>query len=166
MAEEIDELDQAPKPSKLPLILAGAAFFILGGGAGFGASMVFGSDDAEAAEAGENAEGADGEDVAEPERVVHSLGGFTVNLRGSGGGRVLRMEVQVETTDVALPVVEQNSAQLRDSVLTLASDYSYADIEGLDGKTRLRDELLGRVNTLLPEDGRVERVYFTEFVVQ
>lgn len=165
MAEEIEELEEAPKPSKLPLILAGAAFFILGGGAGFGASMVFGSDDAEAAEAaGENAEGEDA--APEPVRVVHSLGAFTVNLRGSGGGRVLRMEVQVETTDTALPTVEQHSAQLRDSVLTLASDYSYADVEGLDGKTRLRDELLGRVNTLLPEESRVERVYFTEFVVQ
>lgn len=171
-AEEIEEVEDVPKKSKLPLILAGAAAFILGGGAGFGASAVFGSDDAEAAEieceeGDEDCVPSEGEGAEpEPVRVVHSLGSFTVNLRGSGGGRVLRMEVQVETNDTALPVVEENSAQLRDAVITLASDYSYADVEGLDGKTRLRDELLGRVNTLLPSDGRVERVYFTEFVVQ
>ncbi len=171
-AEEIEEVEDAPRKSKLPLILAGAAAFILGGGAGFGASMVLASEDAGAAEieceeGDEDCVPAEGE-AEEPEstRVVHSLGNFTVNLRGSGGGRVLRMEVQVETDDTALPTVEENTAQLRDAVITLASDYSYADVEGLDGKTRPRDELLGRVNTLLPAEGRIERVYFTEFVVQ
>lgn len=171
-AEEIEEVEDVPKKSKLPLILAGAAAFILGGGAGFGGSMAMSADPAEAAvveceEGDEDCVPTEGEAAApEPVRVVHSLGQFTVNLRGTGGGRVLRMEVQVETTDTALPVVEEHSAQLRDSVITLASDYSYADVEGLDGKTRLRDELLGRVNTLLPADGRVERIYFTDFVVQ
>ncbi|MCP4496703.1 MAG: flagellar basal body protein FliL, partial [Phycisphaeraceae bacterium] len=35
----------------------------------------------------------------------------------------------------------------------------------LDGKTRLRDELLGRINTVLGTV-RVDRIYFTQFVVQ
>jgi flagellar basal body-associated protein FliL len=166
MAEEVEEVE-VPKKSKLPFILGGLAFFVLGGGAGFGASLAMGGDQAEAAELGE-----DGEPLPEatpsPEevRVVHSLGQFTVNLKGTGGGRILRMEIQVETTEAGLPTIEEQTALLRDSVITLVSDYTYADVEGLDGKTRLRDELLGRVNTLLPETGRVERVYFTEFVVQ
>ena len=167
MAEEIEELDEAPKKSKLPFILAGLAVFVLGGGAGFGASLAFGGDEAEAAEVGEDGEPLpEGTPSPEEVRVVHSLGKFTVNLKGTGGGRILRMEVQVETTEAGLPTIEEQTALLRDSVITLVSDYSYADVEGLDGKTRLRDELLGRVNTLLPEEGRVERIYFTEFVVQ
>lgn len=169
MAEETEEEVEVPKKSKLPFILGGLAFFILGGGAGFGASMFLGGDEAEAAEVDEDGnpiEVADGEPDPDEVRVVHSLGQFTVNLKGTGGGRILRMEVQVETTEAGLPTIEEQTALLRDSVITLVSDYTYADVEGLDGKTRLRDELLGRVNTLLPESGRVERVYFTEFVVQ
>lgn len=161
MAETDEEVIETPKASKLPMIIAAVVALVIGGGAGFGGAMFVGG---ETAEASENAEGAEPE--VEITRAVHTLGLFTVNLRGSGGGRVLRMEVQVETNSEDLPVIEENTPMLRDSVLTVVSDYSYADIEGLDGKTRLRDELLGRINTLLPAQQRVERVYFTEFVVQ
>jgi flagellar basal body-associated protein FliL len=102
------------------------------------------------------------------DRSIISLGQFTVNLRGTGGGRVLRAEVKIECDSVYARDIEIHKPQLRDAVLTLASDYTYADIEGLDGKTSLRDELLERLNSLLKGDnaGRIERIYFTEFVVQ
>lgn len=171
-AEELeDEEIETPKPSKLPLILAALAAFILGGGAGFGGSMMLGGDEAEAAEEGEavdeNGEPIDPEaEAMEAQRVVLPVGAFTMNLRGSGGGRVLRMEIQVETTIGDQPMIEESIPMLRDSVITLVSDYSYADVEGLDGKTRLRDELLGRMNALLPGEESIQRVYLTEFVVQ
>ena len=56
-------------------------------------------------------------------------------------------------------------AQLRDSVITLASDYTYGDLEGADGKIRFRDELLVRLLKLVP-DQKILRVYFTQFMVQ
>ncbi len=159
--EEV-EVEWGQKKSKLPVILGALTVFVLGGGAGFaGASFAGGAEGAPAAE------GAESEEVVEEvvDRVVHSLGLFTVNLRGTGGGRVLRMEVQVETQADRVAAVETQHAQLRDSVITLVSDYAYADVEGLDGKTRLRDELLTRMNAMLGKN-RLERVYFTEFVVQ
>lgn len=99
-------------------------------------------------------------------KTVVNLGLFTVNLRGSGGGRVLRTEVQVEVPAGGYKVVETRKPVLRDAVITLASDFSYSDLEGVDGKTHLRDELHGRLNSVLSGDPKVERVYFTEFVVQ
>ncbi len=162
---EVEEVEQTASKSKLPLILGACAVFTLGGGAGFGGSMLAGGSDAQAEEVGEDGEPLP-EAPTEPVRAVHSLGLFTINLRGSGGGRVLRMEVALETDEAALETVTANEAQLRDTVITLVSDYAYNDLEGLDGKTRLRDELLGRVNTLLPPEVRVQRVYFTQFVVQ
>jgi flagellar basal body-associated protein FliL len=101
---------------------------------------------------------------APPPSTVENLGMFTVNLKGSGGGRVLRMEVQVESPK-GIPQVKANHALLRDAVITLVSDYSWSDVEGLEGKTRLRDELLQRMNALLPSP-LIERVYFTDFIVQ
>ena len=56
-------------------------------------------------------------------------------------------------------------AQLRDAVITLASDMTYGDVEGSDGKQRFRDELLLRLLKLVP-DQKILRVYFTQFMVQ
>lgn len=165
-SEETDEVEVEweGKKSKLPMILGALTFLILGGGAGFaGASFAGGASDEEVAAEGK--EGAAAPEEVEEERIVHSLGLFTINLRGTGGGRVLRMEVQVEAGAKAVAAVENDHAKLRDSVITLVSDYSYAEVEGLDGKTRLRDELLSRMNAMLGKN-RLERVYFTEFVVQ
>lgn len=144
-------------------LIVGVVGFLLGAGAGFGGAMFLAeepecetvAEDGELAEAG----------PASDERVMHSLGRFTVNLRGTGGGRVLRMEVQVEIDSGQLETIEAKTPLLRDAVLTLASDYTFGDLEGLDGKMRFRDELLTRLNSALSAS-TIRRIYFTEFVVQ
>jgi flagellar basal body-associated protein FliL len=141
----------------------GLVAFLLGGGAGFAAKMfLLPCQECEAvAEVTE-----DGEVVAERNvRAVHPLNTFTVNLRGTGGGRVLRMEVQLEVDGGDLGMVEDQTPVLRDAVLMLASDYTYADLEGIDGKARFRDELMSRLNGALTNP-MIKRVYFTQFVVQ
>ena len=143
----------------------GLVAFLLGGGAGFAAHMFLMAPDCEEMEVAEGEEGEEGEMVKKDERAVHSLKTFTVNLRGTGGGRVLRMEVQVEVESDDLPMIEEQTPVLRDAVLTLASDYTYADLEGIDGKMRFRDELMSRLNGSLEVPG-VRRIYFTKFVVQ
>ena len=50
-------------------------------------------------------------------------------------------------------------------MITLASDYTYGDLEGTDGKVRFRDELMARLLKLVP-DQKILRVYFTQFMVQ
>ncbi len=167
MADELDDID-VPKKSKLPLILGALTTLILGGAGGFaGATLLAPSAEAGVADDGEElAEGEDGEAaVPEVERAVIPIGLMTVNLRGTGGGRVLRMEVQVETAAENQMAIEDRLPVVQDAIITLVSDYTYADIEGLDGKTRLRDELLGRINTVLGTI-RIDRIYFTQFVVQ
>jgi flagellar FliL protein len=49
--------------------------------------------------------------------------------------------------------------------LDLLSSKSYKDIVDINGKQRLRDEILMRLNTFLT-GGKIVKVYFTEFVVQ
>ena len=128
-----------------------------------------GEEGAAAAEGGEaKAEGAGAagaKATASGESVITSVGSFTVNLRGSGGGRVLRIEVAVESTGAHAKALEARAAQIRDSIITAVSDYTWPELEGADGKVRLRDELLVRVNGIT-EPARVQRLYFTQFVVQ
>lgn len=160
--DEQDGLDEAVAPKRrgwLPLAAAAVVVFGVGIGAGVaGASMLGTDDDTVAGEAGDSR-------PTRAARSVVNLGMFNVNIRGSGGARVLRMEVQLEVESDDIGAFEEMNPILRDGVIALASDYTYADLEGLDGKTHLRDELLGRLNTLV-DHVRIERVFFTEFVVQ
>jgi flagellar protein FliL len=96
---------------------------------------------------------------------ITNLGAFTVNLRGSGGGRVLRMEVQLDSEEDVASLLSARAPQLRDSIITAVSDYTWAELEGVDGKTRLRDELLTRLNGVTSPKV-IDRLYFTQFVVQ
>jgi flagellar FliL protein len=168
MDDEVEVDEYTPKASKLPMIIAAVVALLVGTGGGFGASMMMGGK-AEAADVGgdsdiENDDVQD-DDTGEPENAITRLGKFTINLRGAAGGRILRFQVDVETKTEHQGDVERDMAILRDGVILLASDYTYADVDGLDGKLRLRDELLARLNTLT-ERPRVRRVFFTEFVVQ
>lgn len=181
MDPELDDLElDGPKPSRMPLIIAAVVALVLGGGIGAGAMLFLGGDDAEAGE--ETAEvdplaiDEEGQAEAHAKATAHgevkvvSLGSFPVNLRGAGGGRVLRIEVQAQVAAAGAPHLEDKGdyrAAAQDAILMLASDYTYAELEGIEGKTRLRDELLGRLNSVVaPADVRIERIYFTQFVVQ
>ena len=138
------------------------------GGEQGGAAAASGGHGEAAAEGGEHG-GADakaGVAVTNPDgTAITSLGTFTVNLRGSGGGRVLRLEVQVESRGGDTETINGRMARVRDAVITAASDYTWPELEGTDGKTRLRDELLARINGAL-SPVVIEHIYFTQFVVQ
>lgn len=176
----------APPPSLLRRLLVPIATLLLGLGAGFGGAF-FSGQKGEKGEATEEAAEAEGEHAATAEdpaamvktggpdeavtvnpaagTSVTNLGAFTVNLRGGAGGRVLRLEVQIETPSEQAPGISLRAAQIRDSIITAVSDYTWAELEGAEGKTRLRDELISRVNGVVAPD-TIGRLYFTQFVIQ
>lgn len=182
-----DKPDPAPRKSRKTLLVAlgGLAAVLVGVGGAWAAGLLPGgghgeadAPDAEAAgEHGAAAEGsphvpaegaskvAEGIEGAAGASVITNLGAFTVNLRGSGGGRVLRLEVQVDTDAAVAELVTQRAPELRDSVILAVSDYTWSELEGVDGKTRLRDELLTRLNGVVAPRA-IHRLYFTQFVVQ
>ena len=189
-------LEESAPPSAAKRFALPAIALLLGAGAGVGGAMVAGGGDkaaepgAEEAAAEAPAEGEAAAPAAPPaggevgaggvntastaaaaasasptDPVITNIGTFTVNLRGSGGGRVLRIEVQVESKGQHAPLVASKAAPMRDSIITAVSDYTWSELEGTDGKVRLRDELLSRVNGIAAP-AVVERMYFTQFVVQ
>ena len=163
-AEGGDEI-QVGKRSKLPLVLLIVGVMLLGGFLGWLGTTFFAPADPAAAEQTAKADAEKEEGTAEVTTAMTNLGSFTVNLRSSAGGRVLQMEIQVESDAENTEKIETRMPQLRDSVILLASDYSYDELEGIDGKFRLKDDIHARVNAVL-EPINVQRVYFTEFVVQ
>lgn len=161
----------------LPLILVGVVALLLGGGGGFAASMLLGDDGAAAADGGgegaADGDGAASEDgggettAVKPKNEVVDLETFTLNLRDSAGGRKLVMKIALEGQAGTGLLIDDHSAQIRDAIITLASDYTFLEVDGTNGKLRLRDEIHRNVNAILEESGaKVTRVYFTEFVVE
>ncbi|MFT4977057.1 MAG: flagellar FliL protein [Myxococcota bacterium] len=155
-----EELDEVPKASKMPLIIASVVCLLLGGGAGFGAAQMFGGDESSAVAAG----GAAADPNAEPAQTM-DLGEFTVNLRNTAGGRMLQMNIAVLVAESALEGFAEQQAQMRDAILLMSSDYTVADLDGQDNKLDFRDEVLTRLNGVLGAD-MVRAVYLTRFVVQ
>tara|TARA_B100000575_G_C23102152_1_gene635913 strand:+ start:976 stop:1497 length:522 start_codon:yes stop_codon:yes gene_type:complete len=111
-------------------------------------------------------EGSSSDEAIELDTTLVPLGPFTVNLRDSSG-RVLSMKIQlvINKNEEDEETATKKISEVRDSVLLLASDYSYTELEGIDGKIRLKDDIHARVNSIL-EPIPVRKVFFTEFVIQ
>lgn len=91
---------------------------------------------------------------------------FIVNLNDGGGKRFLKLTMSIEAETEALATeINTKMPQFRDTILLLLSSLSFDDIATLDGKMRLRNQMLNRINTQLTA-GKIRNIYFSEFVVQ
>ncbi|MDR0882203.1 MAG: flagellar basal body-associated FliL family protein [Candidatus Adiutrix sp.] len=89
---------------------------------------------------------------------------FIANL--SDGKKFLKLTMSVEAENQALAdEINAKIPQFRDIILMLLSSLAYDDIATMDGKIRLRNQMLNRINTQLTS-GKVKNIYFSEFVVQ
>jgi flagellar basal body-associated protein FliL len=101
-----------------------------------------------------------------PVGIIHPLGNFVVNLLDPGNLRYVNCRIELEVDDsLVIKSIQQREALFKDSVISLVGNQTYEDLLGVEGKSRLREELLVRFNRILP-DGQIARVYLTEFVVQ
>jgi flagellar FliL protein len=97
---------------------------------------------------------------------LYSMNPFIVNLVDPTGKRYLKLTLALEMDRPELKTeLESRKPQVRDAILILLSSMSYDDIATMQGKTRLRTQIITRVNQFL-RTGRVTNVYFSEFVVQ
>ena len=101
-------------------------------------------------------------------RINYPLESFIVNLvdKAGIGKRYLKVRIILEIGDEGdRKIVEMNKPQLTDTILLLLSSQSFKEINTMEGKLELKQALLSRINQALGE-GIVNRIYFTEFVVQ
>ncbi|MDI3281337.1 MAG: flagellar basal body-associated FliL family protein [Bacillota bacterium] len=95
------------------------------------------------------------------------IGDFTVNLADEGVVRhYVRTGVVLEVTNQqTLLELGQRDPQIKDAIISVLSSKTTADIRTPEGKAALRQEIADRINAFL-NNGRVRRVYFTDFVFQ
>ena len=105
--------------------------------------------------------------LAEPSGpVTIKFDSFIVNLNDLGGRRMLKltMSVPAESQELA-DEINAKMDPLKDTILTLLSSLQSDDISGIEGKDRLKRQMINRINVNLNR-GKVKNLYLLEFVVQ
>lgn len=106
------------------------------------------------------------EDVKTNEEIgkVIPLETFIVNLAGSKGRKVLKvnMELEIKGAEV-VQEIENRKAQIRDFIIIILSSKSYEEVSAREGKDALRNEIKDNINSFL-SNGKIINVYFTEFI--
>ena len=168
MAEEAktEEADAGGGSSKKLLLLIVLAVAILGGG-GAAAWFMMGSggeEEAHATEKGHDEESSD-EHAAEPGPIVE-LDGFVLNLADREELRYLKMTIKLELDRPEEKTDFPNKVPaIRDSLLVLLSSKESHMLRTTNGKRRVREEILKRVNGIMKK-GKISNVFFTDFVIQ
>ena len=104
--------------------------------------------------------------AAGPTANIFPLEPFIVNIYDGQELRYLKVKVELEMVGPAVKAeIEGRLAPIRDSVLILLSAKTLQDIQDVQGKNTLKDEILGAINKNIPP-GKIAKVYFTDFVVQ
>jgi flagellar FliL protein len=184
MAEQAKTQD-APPPQdkkKLFIIIGAAVALLVIGGAAFFFMSGSKADKKKDAKVEAKAEGGHGEAKAEGAKAEGGHGGgegakpgagtvyplepFIVNIYDGQEIRYLKLKVEFEMANSEVKGdLDAKVAPLRDAILILLTTKTMQEIQDLQGKNTLREQLLGAVNKIIPP-GKVVKVYFTDFVVQ
>ncbi|MDL1983696.1 MAG: flagellar basal body-associated FliL family protein [Deltaproteobacteria bacterium] len=106
------------------------------------------------------------ENNSEVIRSVYSLDTFIVNLADKGGRRFLRVTMDLELKDESLAgEIDKRLSQIRDSILMIIPTKRFEDINRVEGKIALSDEIMTKLNSFL-KDGSITNIYFVDFVIQ
>ncbi len=175
------EAKEDGKPSKKPLnlvLVAQVAFAAINlGVVGYGAYLVYASTLGWKAPSITEEQSAAQHDLdnADPAKqvgpLVYTMDTFTVNLAGDplkDPKRTIQLEVNLEMLNKGgfQEVIDTDkNARARDKIIQILGAKTFPQVESIQGKLFLKDQIATELNGLLDE-GVIKDVYFTKFVVQ
>lgn len=91
----------------------------------------------------------------------------TVNTNLAGlPRRLVRAEINLEMLDAeGFEEIINLGAKGRDAIVRIFNEKTFDDIESVQGKLHLKNEIIGQLNSMM-DHGVVKDVYFSDFVVQ
>lgn len=91
---------------------------------------------------------------------------FTVNLADSRGAHFAKVDIEFEVdSDGAKDEMSRIQPKVRDFITIVLSSKTYEQVESVDGRDFLREEIRNKINGYLTR-GQVKNVFFTQFIVQ
>lgn len=97
--------------------------------------------------------------------VLLPIDELVVNLKGTGGGRLVQVEAEVQASTAVAEVCRRRMPAIRDALLSVLSEYTWAELDGAEGKSRVKHEMAAIVNGIVAPRA-VDRVFLTSIVVQ
>ena len=164
------EADANAKPARdikklLGFVFAGVNFIVIG----FGAYLVFAStlgvEDRKTSNEMAERELASFEDSLRGNPVLYTMAPFNTNLEGVPR-RLVRMDMSLEMMDEeGYEEIIGMAPQARDSIMRILNSKTFSDVETVQGKLQLKNQIVADLNSALKK-GVVKNVYFNELVVQ
>jgi len=91
---------------------------------------------------------------------------FIVNIISEDNNHYVKAAITLElSNEEARDEATLRMPQIKDSVILLVGNKTYDELHDLQGKKQLKAELLSKINGFLMS-GKVNAIYFTDFVVQ
>ncbi len=175
MSEKKNPSDAPPKQTNTRkwIVVGAAALVILGGGSAAG--YLLGSRNSPTPPPAENPAAASGADTATPSQTpagketvgpMVNIDSFIVNILDDQGSRYLKAAITLEVdSKAAAEEITARLPQVRDAILLHVGNKAFQELSDLQGKLQLRAELITRLNQILNK-GKIQKIYFTDFVVQ
>jgi len=93
-------------------------------------------------------------------------GNFLVNLLDPDNPRYLKLVLGVGLSDKKVETeIKKRNVELRDAIIMVTSAQTFEELTKPEGKERLKSLIMARINDILTT-GRVEKIYFLDFVIQ
>ncbi|MGE0526753.1 MAG: flagellar basal body-associated protein FliL [Bdellovibrionales bacterium] len=97
--------------------------------------------------------------------VLYTLAPFNTNLEGVPR-RLVRVELSLEMMDEeGYEEIITITPQARDSIVRILNGKTFSDVETVQGKLHLKNQIVAELNSALKK-GVIKNVYFSELVVQ
>jgi len=91
---------------------------------------------------------------------------FVVNLYSEGGARYLKTTLNLELASEELAMeLDAKKPIVRNIIISALSAKTYEEISTIKGKENLKDEIVLNINEVVT-DGKVNNLFFTDFVIQ
>jgi len=153
----------------LVLIIAGVVVFMMMGKGDKKKAATDAHGAPVAAEGGHGAaapEGGHGAAGAPGASTVFSLEPFIVNIYDGQELRYLKVKVELEMANPAIKAeLDGRLAAIRDAILVVLTTKTLQEVQDAQGKNQLKEEIQTAISKIVAQ-GKVTKVYFTDFVVQ
>lgn len=168
MADKKADPAAPAKGNKKTILMAAIGLLLVAGAAGGGYLLGKGSQPAAPPAQGQTAPAAAPGSGGQPAAVgpMVNIDSFVINILEEKETRYLKAAVTLELD--SLPTADEvklRMPQIRDAILLLVGNKTFNEVRDLQGKLQLRAEMLDKINSLL-QVGKVQQIYFTDFVVQ
>jgi flagellar FliL protein len=139
-------------------------FLALLGGAGVSFSQFAQIDRAAQALRGGDGETEEDEPIEYGEFV--QIDGLVVNPAGTGGARYLMVSIGLEAADAAvLEEVGTKDIVVRDAIISHLSGKTIETLADISNRDGIKEEIRALINEIVSE-GEIDRLYFTQFMLQ